>query len=278
MTEADYKTTLLPVLRIFADDDFNCRGHITAMDVVDLANDIKKGGLQTPIIVQPWTEVPGFDWRCVAGYRRLTAFRVNKTELIPAFVRHGLSDLEARKINLKENLIRKDLNVMQEAKAIAPYLSVSWTEKDIASEFEQSRGWVQIRKAALSLPIEIQHEIAAGILSQENIRQCAALKTKEAQYEFVKKIKDLKEKGEKVKLEKPVRKIALYDRKHRLPTEITAMNAYMLGMVGPCLATRYAAWCAGYISDIEWAQEVRDYCAAEGITYEPHPDVADIMK
>lgn len=278
MTKADYQAEMLEVALIFADDDFNCRGHITGLDVIDLANDVKKAGLQTPIIVQPWDLVKGYKYRCVAGYRRLTAFKVNKSTHIPAFIRHGLSDLEARKINLKENLIRKDLNVLQEAKAIAPYVIASWTEKDIAQEFEQSKGWVQIRKAVLSLPPAIQMEVAAGILTQENIRRVSLMKTAEEQYEFVKKIKDLKDKGERVKLDKPARRIAPEDRKLRNSTEIYAMNGYVLGLLGPCLATRYAAWCAGAISDIEWAQDVRDYCEAEGITYEPHPDVADIMR
>lgn len=277
MTKDDYTVELKPVAKIFADDDFNCRGHITALDVIDLAKDVAKAGLQTPIIIQPWDKQPGYDWRCVAGYRRLMAFRVNKTEFIPCFVRRGLSDLEARKINLKENLIRKDLNPFQEARAIAPYVGASWTEKEIADEFEQSRGWVQIRKAILTLPVEIQKEVAAGLLSQENIRRCSLLKTPDEQYDFVRKIKDLRDKGESLRLDKPARRIAMTDRKHRNPTEIYDMNAYMLNLIGPCLATRYAAWCAGAINDLEWAQDVRDYCVREGISYEPHVSVKDVM-
>lgn len=278
MTEADYKAELIPIIEIFADDDFNCRGHITGMDVIDLAKDIAKAGLQTPIIIQPWDKVPGYKWRCVAGYRRLMAFRVNRTEKIPAFIRHGLSDLEARKINLKENLIRKDLNILQEARAIAPYVTAYWTEVDIANEFEQSRGWVQIRKAVLQLPKDIQKEVAAGLLTQENIRRVSLMKTTDEQYEFIRKLKDLRDKGEKIKLDKPARRIAPYDRKHRNPTEIYNMNEYLLGLIGPCLATRYAAWCAGAINDIEWAQEIRDYCEREGVIYEPHESVADVMR
>lgn len=278
MTDADYKVQSILVTKIFADDDFNCRGHITGLDVIDLAKDIAKSGLQSPIIIQPWDKVPGYDWRCVAGYRRLMAFRVNKTEFIPAFIRSGLSDLEARKINLKENLIRKDLNVLQEAKAIAPYINAFWTEMDIANEFEQSRGWVQIRKAVLQLPKDIQKEVAAGLVTQENIRRLASMRTPDEQYEFIRKLKDLRDRGEKIKLDKPVRKIAAHDRKHRNPTEIYAMNEYIMSLIGPCLATRYAAWCAGAINDIEWAQEVRDYCEREGVLYEPHPSVADVMR
>lgn len=277
ITKLDYNVDLYPIAEIFADEDFNCRGHIVASDVLDLANDIKKSGLQVPITIQPWEFNPPYKFRCVTGYCRLLAFRINKMDKIPAFVKVGLSDLEARKMNLKENLIRKNLNVMQEAKAIAPYVNASWTEADIASEFEQSRGWVQIRKAAVSLPKEIQLEIAAGFVSQENILRLSRMKNPIDQFEFIKKLKDHKDKGEKLKIEKPERKIANFDRKPRRPAEIFPHIEYLLDLTGPSLTTRALAWAAGTISDIEFAQDVRDWCDKEGVIYTPHASVKDIL-
>jgi ParB/RepB/Spo0J family partition protein len=277
LTEKNYRVQLIPVDKIYADEEFNCRGKILPMDVIDLAKDIAKNKLQTPITVQPWDKMPNYTYRCVAGYRRLTAFKVNKELLIPCFVEENLSDLDARKINLKENLIRKDLNVMQEARAIQPYLVAHYTEEEIAKEFEQSRGWVQIRKVALQLPAEIQKEIAAGLISQENIRRLSRLRNKDEQFALVRKIKDAVDKGEKVKLDKPIRKIAPYDRKHRSASEIFEMNKYLLDLLGPFIGTRLLAWAAGAISDIELSQDIREFCEENSYTYEPHEGIAKLV-
>jgi ParB/RepB/Spo0J family partition protein len=273
----DYQVQLLPVSQIFADADFNCRGHITPLDVLDLAKDIEKAGLQSPITVQPWLAEPGYNWRCVAGYRRLTAFKVNKTPLIPCFVRDDLSDLEAKKINLKENLLRKELNPVQEAKAILSYVVAGWTDADIAAEFEQSRGWVQIRRNILYLPSDIQKEVAAGIITQAQVLQLSRMKNPTEMYELVRKIKDYVDRGEKVKLDKPARKIASYQKKHRNPTEIYEMNEYLMELIGPCIATRVLAWAAGAISDIELGEDLRKYCTSNELPYTPHKAIEDVM-
>lgn len=276
-SQSDYETQLLPMTEIFADHEFNCRGQILPMDVIDLARDIKKDGLQSPVTVQPWTQIPGKKYRLVAGYRRFTAFLINKESKIPAMIKSGMTDLDARRWNLKENLIRKELNIMQEAKGIAPFIGCGMTEEEIAKEFEQSRGWVQIRKWALQLPAPIQEEIAVGLLRSDHIKRLARLKTFDEQYALVRQIKDHALRGEKLNLPKEVRKIAPGDRKHRNPTEIYAMNEYIIKMLDGSFATRYASWCAGYISDLEFAADIKEECETNGVEYFPHDNVRHVM-
>lgn len=276
LPQGEYQVQEIQIKAIYLDAEFNCRGAIHPMDVVNLVKDIEKSGLQTPITVQPYDK-NGFMFRCVAGHRRLTAFKVLKRETIPSFVRLGLSDLDARKINLKENLIRENLNPVQEAKAILPYLAASWTEQDIADEFEQSRGWVQIRKIVTQLPQDIQKEVAAGLLTQEQIRRLGGIRNKDEQYALLRSIKDHKERGEKIKLEKPVRHIAPDAGKHRNPSEIFAMNSYLVNLVGPSLGTRLLAWAAGSINDIELGFDIKAHCEGEGVEYVPHEAIASVM-
>jgi ParB/RepB/Spo0J family partition protein len=266
--DLSYEVQKIPVDKIFLDWDFNCRGKVYAPDVVDLAQNIAKDGLQQPITVQPYAKVPGYAYRCVAGHRRLMAFKVNKTEFIPAFVRAGLSDLTAHTLNLKENLLRSNLNIIQEANALRPYLAVSWTEQEIANEFEQSKGWVQVRKILLGLPEDIQKDCQAGILTQEQIRRLGGYKKgSEEQYALYRKIKEHKEKGEKVKLQKPTRKILPHDKKPRQPSEIFAMNMHLANMIGASLVTRALAWAAGGISDQEFNYDLATYCEETGREY-----------
>lgn len=276
----DYTVHQIPVVEIGIDEDLNdARGKIIAMDVADLARDIEKSGLQQPLHVQLSNRIPGKKYRCVAGNRRLTALRVIKKEFAPCFfVDPSLNELSVRAINLKENLLRKDLDVVQEAIAIRPFVTSHWTEEEIAKEFSQSRGWVQIRKIVLGLPKDMQEELKAGLLTQAQIRRLGAFVDQKKQWEYLRKIKDHSLRGEKLKEKPPVRVIAPEARKERKPEEIFAMIEYLLGITGKSgLTTRALAWAAGSISDLEFAGTVREYCAEEGIDYEPHDAVAHLV-
>ncbi|GAG53330.1 unnamed protein product, partial [marine sediment metagenome] len=195
---------------IYLDNEFNCRGQIVPMDVVDLAKDIKINGLQFPIAVQPAEDVEGGlpeggKYRIVAGHRRFMAFRVNGEKKIPAMIKTGLSELRARLVNLSENLKREDLNILQEAGAVNSLRLLGMVQESIAVELGKSRTWVQIRLHLLRLPDDIQAEAAAGMLNQYQIRELFALDDNEKRYSAVRKIKDARLRGEKgVSVGKPV--------------------------------------------------------------------------
>lgn len=195
----NYDIQEIPISKIFNDTNFNCRGHITPLDVKDLADDIRDNGLQFPIAVQPRFDVTDldeeYDFRIIAGHRRYMAHKILGLETIPAMVRSGLTEVEARLMNLSENLKRKELNIKQEAEAVRHLRMLLLTQEDIASKLGQSRTWVQIRLHLLRLPEEIQDEAAAGFLNQTHIRQLHAMKDKDSQFDAVRKIKVAKEKG-----------------------------------------------------------------------------------
>lgn len=159
---------------IYADSDFNCRGKISPLEVVDLARDIMTNGLDVPITVRPYDK-GGFKYIIVAGHRRYMAFRVNQTPTIPATIRKDLDDFTAAGLNLRENILRSELNMVQEARGVRKFMMAGWTENSVADFLKQSRGWVQIRFIILKLPEDIQNEIAARILhsrsDQEDLRK-----------------------------------------------------------------------------------------------------------
>jgi len=259
----------IPCLEIFSDDDFNCRGRIAPIDVVDLARSVEANGLQSPIIVQP-IQHPQYKYRIISGHRRFAAVNiVLKAKTIECIVREGLDELTARKLNLEENLKRKDLNILQEAKAIEHFKHAGWTEEEIASEIGMSRGWVQIRGMVLSLPSDIQIQIAAGFLTQEQIRQVYTLKTDEQRYEAVRKIKDAKMAGEKpVKIKPPKSPKDYIAKRPRQREEIFQFVELIIDLVGGNFATRCLAWSAGEISDLEVHRDLKELCEERGVRYE----------
>lgn len=271
-----YQVYAIPLDDIYLDEAFNCRGSIAPIDVLDLARDIKDRKLDMPITVQPYDKVPGKKWRIVAGHRRYTAFEVNRLDRevgekyanIPTFIEYYLDETAARTLNLRENLHRKQLNILQEANAIKYYFDIGFNNREIADDVGTSPGWVEIRKALLDLPKEIQEVAAAGFLTQQQIKHCAKLKSKDKQFEFVKQVKLKRENGEKLSLVPSIQrsKDALKQRERKAP-EIKEMKELIYDVFGACLATRFGAWCEGVISTVELNNTIQDEARKAGKEY-----------
>jgi ParB/RepB/Spo0J family partition protein len=162
---------------IFADSEFNCRGHITANSILELVKDVEKRGLVEPVVIRelwPTEEhirAKGFQYSLVAGFRRFTSYRVAKAEKIPAHIRIVRDDFEARDVNAVENLQRENLSLWQEAVSIRHYWVASWNREDIARRVSKSMGWVQVRCMLLSMEKPIQEAAEQGYLTQSDIRE-----------------------------------------------------------------------------------------------------------
>ena len=266
-----YTVHSYPMEEIFHDNEFNMRGRIAPIDVLDLANDIKERGLDFPITLQPFSHPVNekIKWRIVSGHRRHIAFRVNGATHIPAFVRTDLTEISARMFNMRENILREETNVKQEAKHVGYFLKHGLTEETMGEMLGQSRGWVQVRVALLKLPEDIQEVAASGVMTQEQIRFAARLKDKNKLYEFVKKIKEAKERGQTLK---PAMSIArtqdVLKSKARNKTEIAEMKDIIYDAIGPSLATRALAWAEGEISTSQVHQSIKDEAKEKGINYE----------
>jgi ParB/RepB/Spo0J family partition protein len=266
--DGKYAVQTVPMSEIYSDPEFNCRGHIIPLDVLDLAKDIKDRGLDQPIVIQPYPGHPPQKYRIVAGHRRHMAFQVNKDEAIPAFIRPDLDEVAARTLNLRENLHRKDLNIVQEARALNFFLSRGFSEQELVDTFGQSRGWVQVRKSLLRLPAEIQEVAASGILNQDHIKMLATLKHREDQEEFVRKVKDKRARGEKIKLTPTIKRPGdVMKSRERKKPEIEELSDIIYDILGPCLTTRFGAWCSGNISTLEFYASLERHCKDEGIDF-----------
>ncbi len=268
LVESQLKTYDIPIDDIFCDNDFNCRGPIPPIDVVDLARSIDANGLQQPITVQPWTKMPNKKYRIISGHRRFQAHRVNAAKTIPAILKEGMTELQARKLNLEENLKRKDLNILQEATALRPFWEAGWTQEMMCSELTQSRGWLQARIALLQLPPEIQQEAAAGYLTQEHIKQLASIKQKDAQFEAVKKIKSAKINNERGKIRAVPKKKNPLAKRPRDRQEGFAMMETIQDAVGNGFYTRCMAWVLGEISDFELLRDTKEFAESQGKRWE----------
>jgi ParB family chromosome partitioning protein len=252
---------------IFSDPDFNCRGKIAPLDVLELSKSIAEHGLQQPISVQPYNHGK-FKWRIVAGHRRHAAFLVLEWPTIPAVIKEHLTDVQVRILNLQENIARKALDIMQESNSLNKFFVANYTIEEVAKMLNQSKGWVQVRKNLLALEPEIQEAAAAGFITQEQIKDLYSLPSKEARLEAAKKAKESRMRGETRAIKIKEKKRNPTTKKVRGKEEIREMIEHILEVLGPNLATRALAWTSAEISDIDLYRDIKEACEEKGVDYE----------
>lgn len=174
---------LVPLIHIYVDHAFNCRGHFTHAQVFDLARDIEENGQLVPLVIQPMEDVPPeerpdpcfWPYRLIAGHRRYVGIDAwTPLETAKCTIEYGLSRLRARALNFTENLQRKDLNLLEEAQG----LRNTWGDeeiKDVSRWVRKPKRWVQIRRDLMRMPEYVQKKAAAGTLSEYDIETLAGV-------------------------------------------------------------------------------------------------------
>ncbi len=251
----------IPVAGVFYDDEFNCRGAFTLESVTELANSIKANGLKFPIVVQPAADVPGiqpgFDHRIVAGHRRFIATtRALGWTTIPARVASGLTEREARMFNALENIERKELNELEEARWIEREFPTA-TTREVADELGKYPMWVSRRRILIQQPKEVQELVAAGRLNVQQVQtQIHPIKTVAGKIHMARKLTE-----ESSDLHRKTRNEYRMQARPRNRQEIATMLAKMIELrlhTDYPVFTRFAAWCGRGISDDEMVRDLEE--------------------
>ncbi len=257
----------IPRQEIDDDYQFNCRGKILIPDIEALAKDINVNGLMQPILVRPLPH-HGFKYRIVAGFSRFKALCYLNWKIIPCIVRN-CTDQEAMFLNLSENIMRRDLNFMQEAEAVRQIgiLFPGLSNDDIGERLGQTGRWVNIRLYALSMPDEVKDVIARGYVTLDQITTIHNMKTTEEKLRAIRKIKEARERGIKCKL-KPEPKPVVLCKATRTRAEIFAMQEHIVtALKTNNFGTRCLAWSANEIEDGELFRDIANIADAEEIPY-----------
>ncbi len=128
--------------------------------LADLAASIKAQGLLQPIIVRanPDAQEGRPPYLLVAGERRLRATRdLLKRPTIAAILRHDLTDDSALEATVLENLQRRDLHPLEEARGLAQLRArPGYTVAHIAKKVGRGTEWVKDRLKLCDLPATTQ--------------------------------------------------------------------------------------------------------------------------
>jgi ParB family chromosome partitioning protein len=137
----------------------------------ELAASMRQSGVLQPILVRPH----GDAYQLVVGERRWRAAKLAGLRTVPAVIRDA-TDAECLELALIENLLREDLNPIEEAQAYQRLLAdFKWTQEELAQRVGKDRSSIANCLRLLKLPEVIQDDLRAGRLTMGHARALLSL-------------------------------------------------------------------------------------------------------
>ena len=151
----------------------------------ELAVSIREHGVIQPIIVRKVEN----KYEIIAGERRYKASTMAGLTKIPAIVKN-LDDKESSKIALIENLQRKDLTPIEEARTYQKILEIDdgMTQEQLAATMGKTQSSVSNKLRLLELPEEIQDALLKEKISERHARSLLTLEDKNDQIKMLDRI------------------------------------------------------------------------------------------
>ena len=151
----------------------------------ELAVSIKEHGVIQPIIVRQVEN----KYEIIAGERRYKASTMAGLTKIPAIVKN-LDDKESSKVALIENLQRKDLSPIEEARTYQKILELEdgMTQEQLAATMGKTQSSVSNKLRLLALPDEIQDALLKEKISERHARSLLNIEDKNEQIKMMEKV------------------------------------------------------------------------------------------
>jgi ParB family transcriptional regulator, chromosome partitioning protein len=170
---------------------FNPRKDFPKAELAELAASIEAVGLIEPLIVRPVFAqgahgVPGdTDLEIIAGERRYRAAKMAKLAVVPVIIR-PLDDVQARRMQIVENLHRAGVTPLEEARGYQELLKAAneaggdphekLDVKGLARDVGKSKEYVYKRLELLKLAPPVQEALAGGKITPSHAQELVALK------------------------------------------------------------------------------------------------------
>jgi ParB family chromosome partitioning protein len=163
---------------------FQPRKHIDDDRLKELSDSIKSDGVLQPVVVRR----RGPKYELIMGERRLRAARMAGVATVPVVVR-DVSDADALRLAIVENIQREELNSIEEAQAYRRLISeFNVSQTDVAGMVGKDRSSIANTLRLLNLPEEVQDMIQEGTLAAGHARALLALTTQKEQTVLARRI------------------------------------------------------------------------------------------
>lgn len=165
---------------------FQPRKHIDDDRLKELSESIRNDGVLQPVVVRR----KGSKYELIMGERRLRAARLAGVATIPVVIR-DVSDADALRLAIVENIQRENLNAIEEAYAYRRLISeFNVSQANVAGMVGKDRSSVANIIRLLNLPEEVQALIQDGSLAAGHARALLALTTQKEQLALARRIID----------------------------------------------------------------------------------------
>ena len=176
------------VVYLYLDDiipnRFQPREVFNDQSLKELAISIKEHGVIQPIIVRKIGE----KYEIIAGERRYKASTMVGLTKIPAIIKN-MDDKESSKVALIENLQRKDLTPIEEARTYQKILDLDeMTQEDLAKTMGKSQSAISNKLRLLTLPEEVQDALLHEEISERHARSLLNVSDPNAQVDLLKRV------------------------------------------------------------------------------------------
>lgn len=149
------RITMVPVATI-QKNPFQPRRRFDAARITELAESIKESGLAQPVLLRPDGDGGLIQ---VLGERRVRAYELLELPEIPSLIR-DMTEQQARRITLIENLQREDLTVIEEAESFRDLvMDCDGNISEAARQIAKNSAHVTKRLKLLEFPQYVQQMI-----------------------------------------------------------------------------------------------------------------------
>ena len=134
--------------------------------IQELSRSMAAEGLLQPITVKlaPTYSDRSPAYILIAGERRFRAATQLGWDSIPAMIKDGIEEAEAAKLQLLENIVRQDLNPVEEARGFQRLLDEGMTKQDLASVVGKPVQFVTMSVELLTVRPDVLHLVATGAI------------------------------------------------------------------------------------------------------------------
>lgn len=152
----------IPIKDIIVNQEWNCRSRFFAPSLTSLADSLNQHGQLMPVLIA--------EGRLIAGFRRVAAAQLAGWTRVFAIISH-LDMFTARRVNIVENIERRELSLWEEALALQTLYSTEDSIPLMAKELNKPLKWVSRRWKLLSMEEEIQKACDAGRLTEGDLQR-----------------------------------------------------------------------------------------------------------
>lgn len=183
----------------------NVRKTDVQLDIRDLAENIKKIGLQNPLIVRQPETADG-DYLVISGQRRLNACNLVNFSPVPCLVLKKISLAEAQIISLSENLYRAPMVEDDISMATAQLYEKYGSITRVAELLGVSEYSVRKNLRYNAVPQGVKEFVGHGITQSQAIRIYLQYPDENKQIEVAREMARIKERFEKSKFYQAIKK------------------------------------------------------------------------